>query len=340
MGSETADFAPLRFSTRDFPERDRLPFWREFFIRKILLADIEPLSGDALEAEATLLAWPGLQAGWFNVPTPMRHWRTRPMVAEGDDSFAFFIKEGGRWEMSQRGRDISLGEGDAAGVLNGEPARKTISQVTSIGLFVPRSALAPLVGDVSAMAMRVIPGGNGALWLLKKYLGVLREEPATMTPEVRHAAATHIHDLIALALGATRDGAEIAKNRGVRAARLKALKADILENLGSQDLSVGAVALRQRITPRYVHLLFEGEGVTFSEFVLGQRLRRAHRMLLDPRFSGVSITDIAYAAGFGDLSYFNRAFRRQFGTTPSDLRCGIHQDKPSRGPEGKPAGKP
>jgi AraC-like DNA-binding protein len=29
---------------------------------------------------------------------------------------------------------------------------------------------------------------------------------------------------------------------------------------------------------------------------------------------------VAYEAGFGDLSYFNRTFRRRYGATPSDVR--------------------
>jgi len=30
---------------------------------------------------------------------------------------------------------------------------------------------------------------------------------------------------------------------------------------------------------------------------------------------------VAFDAGFGDLSYFNRVFRRRFGATPSDVRA-------------------
>jgi AraC-like DNA-binding protein len=32
------------------------------------------------------------------------------------------------------------------------------------------------------------------------------------------------------------------------------------------------------------------------------------------------ISSIAYDVGFGDLSYFNRVFRRQYNATPSDIR--------------------
>jgi AraC-like DNA-binding protein len=134
-----------------------------------------------------------------------------------------------------------------------------------------------------------------------------------------------VYDLVALALGATRDAAEIANGRGVRAARLHAIKTEIFKGLNRQDLSLGSLAARHGVTARYVQMLFEREGTTFSRFLLDQRLARAHRMLRDPRFAKRTITAIAYEAGFGDLSHFNRAFRRRYGETPSDVRAGSRQ---------------
>ena len=74
------------------------------------------------------------------------------------------------------------------------------------------------------------------------------------------------------------------------------------------------------MTPRYVQRLFEAEGTTFSEFLLQQRLARAHRLLCEPEASAAAISTIAYDVGFGDLSYFNRRFRRKFGMTPREVR--------------------
>jgi transcriptional regulator GlxA family with amidase domain len=48
-------------------------------------------------------------------------------------------------------------------------------------------------------------------------------------------------------------------------------------------------------------------------------------MLSDPRSAHLRIIDIALATGFGDVSHFNRLFRRRFGDSPSGLR-------PSRAP--------
>lgn len=101
----------------------------------------------------------------------------------------------------------------------------------------------------------------------------------------------------------------------------------IAEHLDSSDLSVTAVAARQRVTPRYVQMLFENEDTTFSQFVLGQRLRRAHRMLSDARYAGWTIGAIAFEVGFGDLSYFTRSFRRVYGDAPSQVRAAARADR-------------
>jgi len=76
------------------------------------------------------------------------------------------------------------------------------------------------------------------------------------------------------------------------------------------DLSPSAVARRQHVSESYIRKLFEGEDTSFSEFVLTRRLPRAHRLLVDPGRVEQSIASIAFGVGFGDLSYFNRAFKR------------------------------
>jgi AraC-like DNA-binding protein len=80
------------------------------------------------------------------------------------------------------------------------------------------------------------------------------------------------------------------------------------------------------VTSRYIHKLFEHEGTTLSQYVIGQRLSRVHRMLTDTRNRHQTIGALAFSAGFGDLSTFNHAFRRHFGATPSDVR-GLARDR-------------
>jgi AraC-like DNA-binding protein len=74
------------------------------------------------------------------------------------------------------------------------------------------------------------------------------------------------------------------------------------------------------VTPRYVHLLFDSEGLSCSKFIIERRLVYAYKMLLDSQRSDRTITAISFTSGFSDLSHFNRVFRRRFGMTPSELR--------------------
>lgn len=59
----------------------------------------------------------------------------------------------------------------------------------------------------------------------------------------------------------------------------------------------------------------------FRAFLNGYRIRDAVSALKDPARNDVAILTIAMDAGFGSLSSFNRAFRRETGVSPSDMRA-------------------
>ncbi len=307
----------FRVSTRTMP----VPTWREEFARGFLRLDIKPEDAEHFQADATIRALPGLKIASCSISAS--HWqRTRMLIDPGTDCFGLMFGTAGPALLSQRGRTLELGVGDAATCSHTEPAELALPHENGrhIGLVVPLKPLTALVPDLEGTIPARIARDSAALRLLASYLDALAEAATLASPELCRTVVMHVHDLIALAIGASRDGRELAAGRGLRAARLRAAKVDILENLASQQLSATALAKRLGITPRYLHMLFETEGMTFSQFVLGRRLLLARRLLADPRHDQRTITEIAYEAGFGDLSYFNRVFRRRFGITPSDAR--------------------
>jgi AraC-like DNA-binding protein len=102
-------------------------------------------------------------------------------------------------------------------------------------------------------------------------------------------------------------------NRGNRrAAILRAIE----NRSGDPNLSAAAVAKLLG----YVYLLVAETGRSFTHHLLERRLEKAALMLRDARWGQRKIADIAVEAGFTDLSYFNRAFRRGFGLTPTQMR--------------------
>jgi AraC-like DNA-binding protein len=179
------------------------------------------------------------------------------------------------------------------------------------------SVIEPLVRDIGGLLPRRTPAANPALQMLLRYLKLVPHENVVTTPELE-TALKHVCDLLAPMLGPTRDAAELARTRGPYAARLHAIKEDIRRNLSRPNLSVHAIAARHRVSARYVQMLFEESGSTFTRYVVEQRLAVAHKALV--ALPDATISSIAYDAGFNDIANFNRVFRRHFGCTPSDVR--------------------
>jgi AraC-like DNA-binding protein len=152
-------------------------------------------------------------------------------------------------------------------------------------------ARATLAQNVGAAAALRIPRDIEALSLLRAFVANLPERIAD--PQLGRLSATHIYDLISLAIGATDEGREIASQRGARAARFEAIKVDLIQNT---TLNLDQIATRNGISPRYIQMLFEEAGTTFTEFALERRLEAARSMLVSPRYATWAITAIALEA--------------------------------------------
>lgn len=319
----------FRFSTEDLPERDRQPMFREVFGRNILGVDVaEPLGEARFRADVIVKQLPGLNILWAHY-SPMRAGRTRAQLADGRDSFVFqWSASPGAGEYS--GREHVLAPNAGVLISSSDPGTIVLrSAAPMVSLALPRTSLGPLLRDGEDCAGRPVPAGTPALTLLRRYIELVKHEDTILTADLQRLAAMHVCDLLALVFGPTREARHQAQ-RGVSAARLSAIKQEIAENAGGR-CSVEEIAARHGMSPRHVQRLFEMAGTSFTEYLREQRLLCARRMLVSPRFSHLRISDIAFEAGFGDLSWFNRQFRRRFGTSPRDTRQTGFPD--ARGPE-------
>jgi len=316
-GSRPSTPGTLRLSADAAPEYKRPLLLAEFFDRLGVRYDAEPV-GDPIEIDLTLDAAPGLQLLSGRMQGS-RYRRTR-IGTDPTDDVGMIVNPRGAHLLAQRGREIVLGDGDATLVSLTDTLESTHRPPGDLlVLRFPRPQLAPRLAGGDAF-LRRIPHHNLALRLLTGYLDVASQRRALADRDLQPAMVSHLYDLMAVTLGATRDAAEIAQGRGLRAARLHALKQDIARNLDQADLSVAALAVRHGCTPRCIQRLFENEGTSFTDYVLAQRLACAHGLLTDPGRASEKISTIALDAGFGDVSYFNRVFRQRYGDTPSGVR--------------------
>jgi AraC-like DNA-binding protein len=319
----TDSVASFRFTDTELHDRRTYAVWRELIGRTVLTLDLEPLPDCRRYCDASTWFSPQLRILRFTA-SGMNAARTRSVLIDGNDDVTLQMVNSGFEIASHGGRQVLVSEGNAIPMWNATECAIALPRATrGTVVQISRILLTDVVPDLEDKLTRPdpIPRDQPTLRLLKGYLDLVTSAHTLSVPELAELTAAHVRDLLAVILGATRDGAARAEHEGVRAARLHAIKTDITRNLQRNDLSVAFVASRQGISARYAQALFETEGTTFSEFVLRRRLARARQLLADPDGIHRRIGEIAFEVGFGDLSYFNRSFRRQYGATPSDVRA-------------------
>jgi AraC-like DNA-binding protein len=308
----------FRFSTDAFREHERIAAWREVFGRTLLHLDFFPRSRERFRAEAAIFRSPSLRMLRASTSAAGQG-NSRSLIANDDVSFIWVLSS--RAEASQLGRSEGLAAGDAV-LMSHQDVGGIAFQGRSryMAAALPKAIVAQLVPDLGARFVRPVPASNPAQRMLRRHLELAHADLVAGGPELRTAFFDHACDLLALALGATRDAAELARRRGLAAARMRAIKDDIRNGFHRPELSVHALAARHGVSARYVQRAFEESGLTFTRYLAEQRLAAAYDALRRRRSAATPISTIAYDCGFSDVSHFNRLFRRRFGCTPRDLR--------------------
>ncbi|HEX5500880.1 MAG TPA: helix-turn-helix transcriptional regulator, partial [Thermomicrobiales bacterium] len=213
---------------------------------------------------------------------------------------------------------------------NDRPSVTTVASGTSsLHISMPRAWFVRTAKGIDTTAKtKLAPAAERSL--LAQYARLLTIE-GPMPGRLAVMAAGHLRDLAVLSLGAGQDAAEKAKKRGLRAARLEAVKADIAANIANPRLSLDWLAARHGISPRYLRALFYGDGTSLTDFILEARLSHAHRLLTEDHVEGRNIGAVALQSGFGDFSWFHQTFRRRFAMTPADVREAAREERANAG---------
>lgn len=249
--------------------------------------------------------------------------RTRQTVAEEQaDEFVFCINRGDTPMLAQqRGREATVDAGAATLMSMTEPGTVRADVFNYLMVGVPRAELAALVPDVDDAPLRPLASAAEPLRYLRHYVAFLHglDDGADVPALARHISAT-LKDLLALTIGAGHDAAEVARMRGLRAARVHAILAALRAEFADPAVSAASLAAKLQLSPAYVQRLLYETGASFTERVLELRLQKAREILSDAGQGRSRISEIALACGFSDISYFNRCFRRRFGASPTQFR--------------------
>ncbi|KJC50388.1 hypothetical protein UP09_04945 [Bradyrhizobium sp. LTSP885] len=311
----------LTVTTDELPDhlddRTRFSLWRDAFCDWVGATDLERLDESPFKGQWDFTVVKDLLFVRFRGSTHSIV-RTAQQVSDCPQPryFLSFNLAPTDFVFSQSERETTVLAGGAV-LFSGLEAFSCEGARSWMSIGIPTSVLQRLVPDVANLAVAALDGAEPILAHLQRYVGMLME-PGGLTDGpilTEHVEAT-LCDLVALALRAAGDSADVARLRGMRGARC----GDVLKEIGlgfaDPALSVQTIAARLGMSQSYVQQLLRETGLSFSERVLELRLAKARHMLTDRRNDHLKISDIAFACGFHEASYFNRCFRRRYGDAP------------------------
>lgn len=295
---------------------------REAVCRNFCRLDIEPSTADHLECKVEIVQVGPLSMGTAHGSSG-RFLRTRNLMSDGCDDFVLINAVADKIVANQNGVSIELQQSEMCLLeMNGYGQVGFDNGNHFTAIRIPRRELISVCPAAEDMLIKPLRQEPGLRTLIQRYYSLSVAAADSLDPQTQQLTARHMVDLIALLLRPGDDDARPTLQGGVAAARLQLIQSQATASLHDTGLNIASIAKRNSISPKQVQRLFERTGTTFAEFVLEQRLLSARSLLGNPGGRQQKIATVAYTAGFGDLSYFNRAFRKRFGMTPSEWRDG------------------
>lgn len=314
--SRTAPHSPAgtifvqSFSTKELPARDQFEAWRSLLSDTIDLLPT-PAASESFVAECSSWTFGNIiLTRTLYANTPARHWRHRPRsfldhwcvvsarsYPRGSDG----CLEASRQDISFRSLALPF-EGQA-------------EDTEVLTLFLPRDFCRDERDDFELAHTLDINPQLGAL--LAGYM----ENLARQLP---HIPPAHAQDLAAAtrALVAACIAPRIERSEAAEASLVSLLidraRLVVRQNMASPEFGPEQLARLMAMSRSKLYRLFESTGGV-AHFINRERLREANRRLGSHR-DVPSIHVIGNEVGFVDHSTFSRAFRREFGHSPSEAR--------------------
>jgi AraC-like DNA-binding protein len=236
------------------------------------------------------------------------------------DQYKLSLMLGGEALIVQDRRDAVLRPGDFAiydcsrpyTIVGGDQFRMLICML-------PRDVIGLSPERMARVTATRIAGRDGLGWAMAPFLKRLAD--LAVRDEVgsdHHRVVESVVDLVeSLCAGLVDD---VIAPGASRAALMLRIRAYVEAHLDEPDLSPTQVAAAHFVSKRYLHKLFEAEGVSVSRWIRERRLEHCRRDLADPDRRDHTVTSIGVRWGLVDSAHFSRLFRETYGCSPTEYR--------------------
>ncbi|WP_406193783.1 helix-turn-helix domain-containing protein [Kitasatospora sp. NBC_01560] len=187
-----------------------------------------------------------------------------------------------------------------------------------------REAAGPTEDDLLELSGTAFGTDTGTAALVAAYLGRLARPVVSLDPQVATRLVTTAMDLLTVLAHEhrRREARPVPEEVRVTIARTKEY---ILRRLGDPGLTPEGIAAAHHFSVRYLHKLYQYEGVTVGRWIQRRRLEMCRRELGRPSARPATVAAVAGRWGFVSTSHFSRVFRAAYGVTPREWQAGARE---------------
>ncbi|MFT0533720.1 helix-turn-helix domain-containing protein [Castellaniella hirudinis] len=248
--------------------------------------------------------------------------RTRALANRSEAAqYKLNLQLSGRSQIAQDGRSAILLPGDWGLYDTSRPYEVSVdANAHFLVLRIPSVMLAVWEATLQGqMATRFSARDGSARVAVDALRSFVTQGRALPSPHADQVSAT-VMQLFAISLAGASSAVSEAGLADVRQGQLRMIMHHIHRHLHDPDMTATSLALRFKMSRRYLYKLFAMQGLKPADYILSARLDRCRDVLGDKNYAR-SLTELAHAHGFQDSSVFSHAFRRRFGMSPSDARA-------------------
>lgn len=303
------------FSTGDVEKQHQFDLWNSKYSSFNTLRPLTPVA-DAFEACNEIWSFGQLALMRNLAPAVAFERSLRQIRRDGVDHWVIRVARGGQSRLRIGDTVIRTGRLQPILFTLGLPHEGDRSAADWTSLYIPRDSFPEVAAGLDRLGSRVLDGPGAGL--LVDYMTMLERRMPGVTLAELPSLAEATRAMVSACLLAEAGGSAMVRH-DVEVTRLERLRQVIRRNIASPTLAPEKLSRLGGVSRSQLYRLFEPHGGV-ARYIQAQRLRLAHAMLSDPECR-LTVAAIAERVGHFDASAFSRAFRQEFGYTPSEARA-------------------
>jgi AraC-like DNA-binding protein len=301
-------------------ERDQFASWREAVCQHIYAMTPERKGCDGFRGVITAGRLGSLDFIEVQCDGHIVARRGEDIARLSSDTYYVYCQRANSAWIGQADREVVTEPGDVVIADPNIPFMTRTSESFNFRVWrIPRHMLDPLRANRDSIMMTHLRRDNPLGGVLRDYLASAAVHAGRMNAVAEGVVSDYAARLAAVALGMSSQLYDRGRD-ALREVKFTRLLHYIDRHLAEPDLTPRAVADRNGMSVRALHLLFEPKGVSFGQWVQRRRLEEIKALLSHPGAADRSVADIAFSWGFNDLSTFYRAFHSAYGVQPGRIR--------------------